>query len=608
MFKIERNLLTLTLAALALAAHAQNDNPFGGTGSINSQHEFKREIRNANDTGVEGTEFFKLNYECTWELVRTLATEDKSKQQCENKCNGRKHIKHTDCDLSCDTPCPVHVHRFSFAGHTQYLDKAMREAEKDADNLVYQTGADPHDANWTSYMTRSLSNAKRLSEQLHRYAVNCWNDQPCSIVWRYYGLRRYDFKVTGKLTETGYYMSRGVKTPFAPRNRGTHTKIVAHVWLPEDDPLASFKGLRCKCEPAKVRDGGIGEPPVRDGWVPGLWEGYLLWDDDDTVINDDHVQLTITGVDMNRVHVEVFNDTDKEITVHLGGGLILNPTDDHYQSMTVTVATDIKVGPHQKQGADVRAACTAMNKLEPTSAVQFKLSQTTNPSLADLSAITNASHFRGPADQARIWILTDHVPFNELQKHLLPSPSAGQYLNALYDVSRATGVDIHDGNFKNCFDPALLTATTAKNEAVAWFVEELDRDNPKAFSDLVKGHIGEIRGNFGDKTEDYVYDSVGELTKDLGSCSSMEGRLAGLAVLLQAIPEKDRDKVVAKGGLDSVIVSTQSEDPKEQSQALDVIDQYCHKPSLDQVERLAALGANEEVRQKAAEVAKRLKA
>lgn len=600
----------LLFAAASLQAQPNPaDNPMGGTGSITSQNEFKREIRNANNTGVEGTEFFKLTYSCTWQLVRTDDTDDKTKQDCVLKCNGRKHIKHSDCDTSCDTPCPVHVHRFSFSGHTDYLTKAMRQAERDADNLVVQAGGDPYGANWTSYYTRSLSNAKRMSEQVHNYAVPCWNTDPCSVNRRYYGLRKYEFRITGTLTENGYYMSRGVKTPYAARNRGSHTATVANVWLPDDEPLATAKSWNCKCKPVPIKDDPkAGDPPIRENWDPPVWGGYLIWDDDDNDIElpNDLVKLLITGIDLNRVHIEVVNESEHGITVVIGGGILLVPNDDKYQAMTIMVQTRLVVPAHSTKTADPRAACTEMNKREPTTSTIFTIAQDLNPTLADLAAITNAARFRGATDQARVWIVTDHAPYAEIKKHLIPGPSQGQYLNALYDVSRANGIDINTPEFKDCFDSSLLVSTTAKREAATWMVQQLDRMNPGALTDLANNHAAEITEKLGEKAGDSEIKYVSNLIKNLCSCSSAEGRMAGLSLLLKAVPAAQRDKIAQEGGLDAVIVSTQSEDPKEQAQALEVIDEYNHKPAADEVNKLAALGASDEVKQKAAAVAKKL--
>lgn len=609
---MKKNLLTLIFFGLAGAIAAQPnpaDNPFGGTGSVTSQSEFKREIRNANNTGVEGTEFFTLTYSCTWRLVRTDDTDDKARPVCWLKCRGNKHINHNDCDTSCDIPCPVLTHRFSFSGHTDYLTNAMRQAERDADNLVFQAGGNPHAANWTNYYTRSLSNAKRMSEQLRRYEVPCWNQEACTHSMRCYGLRRYEFQITGTLTENGYYMSRGVKTPYAPRNRGSHSATVANVWLPDDQPLTTITSWLCKCRPAPPKeDPKPGDPPIREFWWPPLWGGYLIWEDDGDNVNlpNDLVHLSITGIDLNRVHIEIINDSDIGITVLVGGGIVLVPNDGKYQSMTVLVQTRLVVPAHSKASADPRAACTEMNKREPNSSTTFTMAEQNNPALAECAGITSVSRFRGATDQARVWIVTDRAPYAEIKKHLIPGPSAGQYLNALYDVSHINGVDINSPEFRDCYDSSLLVSTTAKREAATWMVQQLDRMNPASLTDLAANHAAEITEKLGDKAGESEIKYVANLVQQLCSCSSSEGRLAGLSLLLKAVPQAQRDKIVAAGGLDAVLVATQSEDPREQEQALEVIEEYNHKPSLDEVNKLAALGANDQVKNKASEVAKNL--
>lgn len=607
--KIKSTLVALTLGALCTAAMAQNDNPMGGQGSITSQTEFKREIRNPNDTGVAGTEFFKLTYDCKWELVKIEGTEEPRKSvECVLTCKGNKHIKHTDCDLSCDTPCPANVHRFSFTGRAKNRSKAMEKAEMDADNLVRATGADPHAANWTSYYTRALRNARHMAEQLRNYAVPCWNDAPCTTWKRVYGVARYEFRVTGTLTENGYYMSKGVKTSYQARNRGTHTETVADIWLPQDDHVDWHVDYKCKCEPAKVKDFGKGDGPNKGKGEKSIWDGFLLWDDDEDVIEtpNDKVRLLITGIDLNHVHIEVQNDLDEGITLLLGGGLILTPKDGSTQSMTLLVETKLVVAAHSTGSVDARSACIEMNKKEPTSSSVFTLSKQTNSALRDLASITNASRFRGPVDQARVWILTDHATYDQIKDHLIPSPTKGQYLNALYDVAQANGVDIEDPKFKPCFDPSLLVSTTARAEAVEWMVRHLDRTNPGTLSDLAGKYGKEIADTLGAKADDIDIAHVTELVRSLCSCSSAHGRMAGLSLLLNAVPESRRDSIVSKGGLEEVICSTESEDPKEQEKALEVLDVYCHKPSANEVAKLAALGASEQVRAKATELAKKL--
>ena len=599
-------LLTLALLTSTIIVRAQNDNPLGGTGSVTSQREFKREIRTPNGNGVEGTEFFTLNYECTWELVSTNETKWRAKPECVLRCNGKKHANHADCDTSCDTPCPVHTHRFSFTGFTHYLTANMRQAEHDASTLVIDAGGDPYAANWTSYVTKSLSNAKRMSERLKTYAVPCWNNDPCSSNRRYYGLRKYQFHITGRLMENGYLMSHGVKTAYAPRNRGMHGQIVAEVWLPETDPLDQSTTYNCKCK-LDIKDGLPNLGKINsDGWVPPVWGGVLIWDSAGNSVDGEGVRLNISGVDLNRVHVEVQNDLDRDVTVLLGGGLVLVASDDKYQSMTIVVQTKLAVPAHSTQSTDARAACVAMNKLEPDKSTAFSISPEQNPALLEMAAITNASHFRGPADQARVWIVTDHATFDDIKKHLVPGPGAAQYLNALYDVSRADGIDVNDKEFQDCFDADLLLTTAAKTDAVAWFVQHLDRTNPGALLDFAKKHSGDVADELGKDADQDDVKSVSELIQILCACSSIEGRQAGLELLLHSVPEDKRDDLVKAGALEGILVSMQSDDPREQEQTLDVIDVYSHKPSAESVAKLAELGASDKVKSRAKVVAEKL--
>lgn len=603
-----RNRITnLIVGGLALlgAAQAQPpaaDNPFAGSGSVTSQRVFQRPIREGNV--VKGTEFFTITYEGSWELERTDETDDKRKPECNRTCLGKKHASHDECDDSCDRLCSVRNHRFSFSGHTDYLGAAMSQAEADADDLVRLTGADPWAANWTSFITKSLSNAKRMSERVRSYVVPCWNTKPCNHSTRYYGVRKYVFRVMGSVYEDGYYMSGGVKTPYPRRFIGQHARVVANVWLPETDPFATAYTPFCKCKPAKIE-----KPKPREDWPEEIFDDFWFENGRGEIIGGypmDGVKVRIVGSDLNRIHLIVENGTPEEVIFVAGGGTLLDSSDDATQDMVILVTTRIKVGPGETKEGDARAGCVEMNKREPTSATTYSVHPEGNPTLRDLAAITQAERFRGPHDQARVWIVTDHCPFSEIGKHLLPGPSAGSYLNALYDVSRADGIDILDKAYAPCLEANLLAGTTAKPDAVRWLVQTLDERDPKALVRFAEDKCPEMAAKFADKIDDIDVAHLATLAKTLVSCDSKEGRLAGLMVLLKAVPAGKREAVIKKGGLDQLLIPIAMGDSEEQEKTLEVVDVYAHKPAQGDVARLAMRASSDTVRNKADQLAKKL--
>ncbi|GIV02255.1 MAG: hypothetical protein KatS3mg015_1085 [Fimbriimonadales bacterium] len=308
-----------------------------------------------------------------------------------------------------------------------------------------------------------------------------------------------------------------------------------------------------------------------------------------------------SGEDMNRLQFP--GDPDGLEDVECGSefvappGTLWVPSDPSYQTMMSFTGLTYKFGPELREGgapyAEMRTHCLSMNKKEPAPNVRYYPYAPNDTMLPMLAKLAEQSRFRGPWDQARTWIYTDRAGFAEINKRLFPPVSSSRYVDALYDVALYAGLQQSDLEDRKFFPLDALDCSASRDDAGAWYIHT-------------------VATNFARDLRRYLESAPQALTK-LASGDELDRKhLVRLSRVLLAHPEKDARMGVLQflmklnttqgieGRLGLMLPSLLSSDEKEVELALDVCRKYAMKDRLPLLRVMAAKGATEPIRSKAA--------
>ncbi|MCB0826442.1 MAG: hypothetical protein KDC26_09650 [Armatimonadetes bacterium] len=181
-------------------------------------------------------------------------------------------------------------------------------------------------------------------------------------------------------------------------------------------------------------------------------------------------------------------------------GTLWLPDTPGYQPMATSVGTRFPItsfvaginGVALQSDRRMRTHCLDMTLKEPAPGVKYYPYAQPDSVLKNLTQITNASRFRGPWDQARIWQYTDMATFKDIGERLFPSISLRQYVDNLLEVSKAGGYEGMDMAKNKQFEPMLLTAVDAKPEALGLVIGKLEEHKKTELSRWLSGGADEM--------------------------------------------------------------------------------------------------------------------
>ncbi len=187
--------------------------------------------------------------------------------------------------------------------------------------------------------------------------------------------------------------------------------------------------------------------------------------------------LAPRGNDMNALNFEIPEDPC-DADFDAPPGLLWLPSEPGYQTMTTGVRysfrhdfyTSLDLGTVVQQSARMRTMCMNMSLKEPAPNVMYFPYRASDPMLRELARKMDESSFRGPWDQARTWIYTDHATMDEINKRMSPPLSVGQYAMGLGDVGRLGGLAEADLKNPGMFRPDLIAGASAPPATLAWVV------------------------------------------------------------------------------------------------------------------------------------------
>lgn len=218
----------------------------------------------------------------------------------------------------------------------------------------------------------------------------------------------------------------------------------------------------------------------------------------------------------------------------------------------------------------MRTLCMNFELKQPEKGVRYFPFFRNDPIARNLAALTERSAFKGPWDQARMWIYTDKTPLSEINKRMFPGVSPGRYIDGLYDVMRFGGLESKDLKDAKLFDTSLLLGAGASNKSLAWFIHNMIQNFPKQTRSFLESGSADLAKMLAPDAKDFEKKYVPQLMRLLLNQSNAEVRIGALTFLnrLQTGAE------FLKGQIGDLFYSRISQDPKEIELTKMVLQKY----------------------------------
>ena len=520
---------------------------------------------------------------------------------CMNTCNGKKHKNHGECDKSCDDKCEEANHDITVEGEYVPDRGAMGEATRAANGLAVRGGGTVSPNDWSHRVSQALSAFKRECKKKVKHSLP--HADACSMRFWEVGRNIKTFTVRGTMTKVGFRRARGVDTPIN-ETVGVHEQTVATGYIPADEPFTNENDVACKCTaPAEPEESiqdfinRMSNPNAsrtradieRLRNLIGSPTGVQFFDESGNLRFRAEVDTTCTGNDMNTMRLILTNNSGETVRVVLPPGVRFVPSNSAYQVMASLVRSEtmLRAGESREvclsvgepplytyltEEATVRWACLEIQKKEPDPSVKYRMVPNRDNALTRLAEITNAARFRGPHDQARIWIYTDKASRDEINKRMIPGVSQPMYMALLRDVSQKGGVDMSAPAFAKLPTPDLLSAVSYDEGAVRWLVGFLARNRAKDLASFVNGKAATLaelaakEGKDGPANVTWIVESL--LAEDSVDLQK------GAAKVLLAVAAPQRTAVAEAGGLNGLRSLFVSGNEDLSNLGMDVLEAY----------------------------------
>lgn len=279
------------------------------------------------------------------------------------------------------------------------------------------------------------------------------------------------------------------------------------------------------------------------------------------------------------------------------------PSNPAYQVMTTGVKTHIDYHnfnvyaalDSELQGApnQMRVLCLNMDKKEPAAGIKYLPIRTTDPIITQLANKMNNTNYRGPWDQARMWIYTDRATMDDINKRISPKLSPAAYMLGLADVGLAGGLDSKMLTDEKLIRPDLILGSGAPPYCIEFLLNNFDANmKDKLGAYLNKSGQDLLKLASGDK---YATDHLTLVLHRVLNFKSGKDRMA----LLQALEKGETNLGALKGKFGSARASLYSSDQKEVLLALALTESGIVAKSDDSLAYLATSGASAEIKSKA---------
>ena len=524
---------------------------------------------------------------------------------CGGVCQGKKHESHDQCDSSCDLPCK--------GGHTMWISTTFTPDNDPALNDPKLPNFHPTQA-LTKMIAQDLAGTAGMKEGLVQSAthqIEEWMrgsesnksiEIPCFYLDHKPCMQRRLQKHTRKWRVIAHYEIGG-----GPNNAHGDGMVGTYV-SDSPNPVLGKEFQACQCDIVKRDESG---KPIQDvnkfqddaankevGQAPGvkmdLGNGPFVAGPGQQKL----CSMEIQPQSLNQCTLGVKNPYSVPMECTVAPGAVCRCDDPGYQSLVVIVLTKVRVPPHGAaqvnlltslnpefpQDAsvmtDMRTACIEMEKLAPVPGVPFHFEMGQNPGLTSLAQLINGQNFRGPFNQALLWMLTDHASFDDVVKKLLLAPPAGRYAGFIKDLEDVAGVNTGHPDFRRLLNPKLLLDTVTKDEATRFLVGKLGDVDKSGTIKWLASHTNDFKLSLKDLKTDaeaIALHHVADVANSLVASADPAEATAALELITKAVPENLRAGFARAGGLDGVVKLVSSQNPVIVDLAMKVLDLYKDK-------------------------------
>lgn len=312
------------------------------------------------------------------------------------------------------------------------------------------------------------------------------------------------------------------------------------------------------------------------------------------------------GSDMNMLRFpgdpEGLGDPKCGSSIGFPPGTCWIPDRSGYQTMSNITPLRFRFEPEDGLSVDgkalfveMRTHCLNMNLKEPAEGIRYFPYASPDPLIGVLAQIAGNSRIRGPWDQARTWQYTDKASIDEINKRMVPGVGPGQYVNNLWDIVSRGGYSESDLKNKKIFDPKLLIASGARDDAFLWFATHLANNFGADVRGWFERRPQELREMMAASAQEIDRKHVQRLFKTVLSCSEANSRIGAIAFLNQL----ETPAASLKDSVGDLRMSLYLGDANEKAAALQVCEVYQTRRPSDALRYLAAEGPTEAIRSKA---------
>jgi hypothetical protein len=323
-------------------------------------------------------------------------------------------------------------------------------------------------------------------------------------------------------------------------------------------------------------------------------------------INETVRDASPIGVDLNRLNFpELELDDPCAYEFNAPPGTIWVPDTPGYQVMTTgsnfmmeRAFNSNLYASTQIRGFDARtmfSMCLNKDLKEPDGKVRYFGYQCSDPVLQALARITDQSRFKGPRDQARLWIYTDKATLEKLNERLLPRISLGRYTQSLFEVVFFGGFTPEQIVKNGMLKADALDEEDLSQQAALWGFWILDRHNPEGLATWIKSSRATVEMALaGDDAIKQKTIALVKAALDSNQISVNEAMILQLAAISDVSALKDK-----LGKFRSGLYSANGE---VQAKSLELVAKLSSELPKDALEFLAASGATPEIQARAKEL------
>ncbi|MBL8067758.1 MAG: Plug domain-containing protein [Armatimonadetes bacterium] len=277
--------------------------------------------------------------------------------------------------------------------------------------------------------------------------------------------------------------------------------------------------------------------------------------------------LAPEGTDMNRLNFPSLDGDPCDYDLDCPPGTIWYPSNPAYQAMMTGVRYSrltfaevfAGIGRGGQDPRAMRVLCMNMEKKEPAAGVKYYPYRPKDPVISSLANLMDQANFRGPWDQARLWIYTDKATYEQVNERLVNGVGQSAYLMALADVAFAGGLDDKMLKDPKYVKPEFMIGSGAPSYARTWLMETLDAFHPKKAGEWLKGNAATMLQLVGPKADQDDNQHLADTLRRMTSFSAPEDREAALRFMSAAKAQIGMLKGKLGSGSDSLYSGRESE-------------------------------------------------